>query len=210
MKNVKGLVVRFFSHAHSMRARFCVIALVALAATATVGATGLAPSSASIADTSTTLPTPSRARLVLTAQEIAYVRSAKPVRVGLAGSRPPLYSFNERGELEGMLGDYLRWIGESTGLAFNVVSAASAEDVLKRAAAGEIDLRPVFATERGTVSGFSITRPYFSTPIVYIARQGLTDVTPSNSFNGYRVAVTSSSAINEYLERGFPDAKRIQ
>ncbi len=183
--------------------------LTVLAAT-TAAAAGLAPSSASVSGTSSASSAPSRARLVLTTEEIAYVRSAKPVRVGLAGTRPPLYFFNERGELDGMLGDYLRWVSENTGLSFDVIPAASFEEVMKSAAAREIDLQPVFAIDRAALPGFSVTRPYLSTPIVYIARHGLTDVLPTNSFNGYRVAVTRASAIDEYIERTLPAAKRVQ
>jgi two-component system, NarL family, sensor histidine kinase EvgS len=211
MGNVKGLVARFISSAHSMLARFWLLAcLVLLTAATSVLAAGLAPSSSSVSGTPAASTPSARVRLALTAQEIAYVRSAKPIRVGLTDGRPPLYLFNERGELDGMLGDYLRWISENTGLTFNAMSAPTFDAVMKAAAAGEIDLQPVFAIERASLPGFSVTRPYLSTPIVYIARRGLTDVTPTNSFNGYRVAVTRASAVDEYLGRTFPAAKRIQ
>jgi two-component system, NarL family, sensor histidine kinase EvgS len=211
MGNVKGLLERLFSSSHSMLAQFYLaVCLVVLNATTLVLAAGLAPSSTSVSGSAATSSTVSRAPLVLTAAERAYIRSAKPIRVGLAESRPPLYLFNERGELDGMLGDYLRWIGENTGLTFNVISVSTFDDVMKGAAAGEFDLQPVFAIDRETLPGFSATRPYLSTPIVYIARHGLTDLTPINSFNGYRVAVTRASAIDEYIERTLPAAKRIQ
>jgi two-component system, NarL family, sensor histidine kinase EvgS len=211
MGNVKGLVARFFSSSHSMLAQFCLLScLVLLTAATTASAAGLAPSSTSASGTSAASASSVRARLDLTAKEVAYVSSAKPVRVGLADSRPPLYLFNERGELDGMLGDYLRWISENTGLTFNAISVPTFDDVMKGAAAGEIDLQPVFAIDRAPLPGFSVTRPYLSTPIVYIARHGLTDVTPTNSFNGYRVAVTRASAVDEYIERTLPAVKRVQ
>lgn len=211
MENVKGGVVRFFPSSYLMLAQFYLAGCLALLiATTTALAAGLAPSSTSVSGTSTTSSASGRARIVLTAEEIAYIRSAKPVRVGLAGSGPPLYLFNERGELDGMLGDYLRWVSENTGLMFDVISVPTFDDVMKGAVSGEIDLLPVFAIDRLPLPGFSVTRPYLSTPIVYIARQGLTDVTPTNGFNGYRVAVTRASAVDEYFERTLPAAKRIQ
>lgn len=211
MGNVKGSIGRFIASSHSMLAQFCLLScFVFLTAATTVLAAGLAPSSTSASATSPASASSVRARVDLTAKEVAYVRSAKPVRVGLADSRPPLYLFNERGELDGMLGDYLRWISENTGLTFDAISFPTFDDVMKGAAAGEIDLQPVFATERAPLPGFLVTRAYLSTPIVYIARRGLTDVTPTNSFDGYRVAVTRASAADEYLERTYPAAKRIQ
>ena len=204
-------MARFISSLHSMLAQCCLLSwLFLLTAATTVLAAGLVPSSTAASGSSVTSTSPVHARLVLTPDEIAYVSSAKPVNVGLADSRPPLYMFNERGELDGMLGDYLRWISENTGLAFNVVSVPTFDDVMKAAALGKIDLQPVFAIDRTPLPGFLVTRPYLSTPVVYIARRGLTDVTPTNSFDGYRVAVTRASAADEYLERTLPAAKRIQ
>jgi two-component system, NarL family, sensor histidine kinase EvgS len=211
MGNLKSLIARFCFCPYRLLAWVYLVAcLTVLTATTIAMAADLAPASASVPVASSASSVSSRTRLVLTAEEIAYVRSAKSVRVGLTDTRPPFYLFNERGELDGMLGDYLRWISENTGLTFNVISAPTFDDVMKGAAAGEIDLQPVFAINGTPLPGFSVTRPYLSTPIVYIARRGLTDVSPTNGFSGYRVAVTQASAIDEYIERALPTAKRIQ
>lgn len=155
-------------------------------------------------------PSSNRARLALNAEELAYVRSAKPIRVGITGNGPPLYQITDAGEIDGMIGDYLKWISEYTGLAFAPVRLATFDDVMKAASANQIDLQPLFALDRAALPGYAVTRPYVSTPIVYIARRGLTDVSPTNNFNGYKVAVIRASASDEYLVRASPSTKLVQ
>lgn len=162
------------------------------------------------------LPSPSeppsalRSRLNLSGGELAYVRAAKPIRVGITGNGPPLYQINDAGELDGMVGDYLKWVSEYTGLIFTPVRLATFDDVMKAAATDQIDLQPLFGIDRVPLPNFSMTRPYLSTPIVYIVRRGLTDVSPTNNFNGYRVSVIRATASDEYVARTLPAAKLIQ
>jgi len=148
-------------------------------------------------------------RLSLTTEEMAYIRVAKPVRVGVAANDAPLRQINERGEIDGVVGDYLRRISEATGLVFEAKTVATYDDVLKGAIAGEIDLLPLFALEKSRLPGFTETRTYLNVPIVYIARRGLTDVSPTNNFGGYKVAVIDASAADDYLRRSMPSAIRI-
>ncbi len=149
-------------------------------------------------------------RLSLTEAETKYIRSAKPVRVGFAGNGPPLYMLNERGEIDGIVGDYLRWVSDNTGLVFEARQKATFEEVLKAAAAGEVDLLPLFSLDKSRLTGFSETRTYLNVPMVFIARRGLTDVSPLNHFSGYKVAVVRATSADEYLKRAMPDAARVQ
>ncbi len=169
----------------------------------------LSPPEASNAAATAAVSVPAHSRIALTPAEIAYIRVATPVRVAVTGSGPPLYQINERGELDGVVGDYLRWVSETTGLAFEVKSLPTFEDSLNAAAAGQVDLLPLFALDKSRLPGFTLTRTYLSIPTVYIARRGLTDVSPANNFNGYKVAVVRATSADEYLQRSMPGAKRV-
>ncbi len=179
---------------------FCMLFMVPSAAAETSALTA--------ANTTASPQNALQTRLALTANEIAYIRRAKPVRVGLDANSPSLLATNAHGEAVNLVGEYFRWISEHTGLVFEPRLENSFEDILASANKGNIDLIPLFAIEKSRVPSFALTRPYLSLPIVYIVRHDLTDATPANQFNGYRVAVSKTSSSDEYLQRAMPNAQR--
>lgn len=143
----------------------------------------------------------------LTDAEREFVRESKGVKVALAGDTPPLYTIAPDQRIVGMVGDYLEWIGERTGLRFVALSRTTFQQTLDDAIAGNADVMPLFALDPARLPGFAQSRIYINMPIAYIARRGLLDVSPNNGFGGYRVAVIRGTAAEDYLKRVMPGIK---
>jgi hypothetical protein len=83
----------------------------------------------------------------LTDAEREFVRESKGVNVALAGNTPPLYTLTADQRIVGMIGDYLDWVGERTGLKFVALSRDTFQETLDDAAAGKADVLPLFALD---------------------------------------------------------------
>jgi two-component system, NarL family, sensor histidine kinase EvgS len=147
-------------------------------------------------------------RVALSVAELEFVRKAKPIVVGLAGNTPPLHAFNaQSGAVDGIIGDYLAVIGERTGLKFAYKDLTTFQQLINAAERSEVDVLPLYALDPARLPRFSLTRAYITVPIAYIARRGLTDVSPTNEFGGYRVAVIRGTASDAYIKRVMPNTK---
>jgi two-component system, NarL family, sensor histidine kinase EvgS len=144
---------------------------------------------------------PQSIMIELTDTEREYVRESKGVKVALAGDTPPLYTITADKRIVGIVGDYLDWVSERTGLKFEALNRTTFQETVDEAAAGNADILPLFSLDPARLPGFAQTRIYINTPIAYIARRGLLDVSPNNSFGGYRVAVIRGTAAEDHLRR---------
>ncbi|MFM4803083.1 ATP-binding protein [Aeromonas bivalvium] len=62
------------------------------------------------------------------------------VRLAVNPDLMPYSGVDEQGQLTGWSGDVLRWVGQQTGLRFDIVVAASREEALARLRHGEVDM----------------------------------------------------------------------
>ena len=152
------------------------------------------------------LETRAEERLALTDAEKAWITTQPTIRVGVESAQPPFQFLDAQGRPAGMVADYLELIADRSGLRFEMVAEADPQRLLTRARSGEIDVIAAPRREDGIRTGFELTRPYYTSPLMVIARQDDADGFGGDvrSLYGHRVAVRRGSLAEDFLA-AYPD-----
>ncbi len=147
---------------------------------------------------------PRSSALVLTTEEQAWLRDHPRIRLAPDPNFPPIEFFDDTGRYSGLVADYYGLIEARLGIRFEVVRAATWDDVLRMARNREVDV--VGAAQRTAArSEYLLFGPtILDVPNVIITR---TDVAGGMDFAdmaGKTVAVTQGNALEEYLRIRFP------
>ncbi|OQX01691.1 MAG: hypothetical protein BWK80_59425, partial [Desulfobacteraceae bacterium IS3] len=150
---------------------------------------------------------PDMKKVRLTAEEQAWLNTAKTVRFGFVEGAEPV-SYYENNEYKGLHTDYLRLISERTGIRFEYVPVVQAE-FDSRAYAHEFDMFPSFnVPQRKSYSDF--TNPIMEMTSVIITRSDEQFISSISVLKGKKIAVLKGFGLNKPLFDKHPEIRLIQ
>lgn len=124
-----------------------------------------------------------------------YIAKSGILRVGVMENQPPYY-YALADDNKGIIIDFVKVIGDKTGLEFEFVPAPDRETLYQWAREGRIDLvtNQPCDTESARENGLSVTEPYLTCPYVLVMNQGTAKINQ----NGKRLALTSTGIYRGY------------
>lgn len=145
--------------------------------------------------------------VVLTKQEQEWIKNNPVISVGGGPDWAPFDFVNKEGNYNGIANDYLRLIGEKTGLKFTIVVDKWGKN-LKKMQNEKIDLlhAAYYLDERAEYMHF--TSPYFEMLDYIFIRDDL-DVKTIEDLDGKRVAMPKGYAHGDLLAKEFPHIKVV-
>ena len=136
----------------------------------------------------------------LTEEEYRWVKHHPDgVRIGVGISYPPYEIYSAKGAYQGLSADYIRLIGEKTGLTFVPVRYRNRQEALKAIAAGEVDVMAALEMSDGLDDTLDFTQPFVSVPAAIITRKEYTEDLTLDRLDGMRIGVTISPQFTSYL-----------
>jgi signal transduction histidine kinase/CheY-like chemotaxis protein len=138
-------------------------------------------------------------KLPLTPEEEAFIRNHPVIMVGANPHFMPFEGFDESGQYEGMISDYLKEIERQTGLRFEVKEELTWYEAYNKALEGEIDLLPAMEKSRESELFFLFSKPYFNFRRVIIIRNNDTAIRNLRDLRGKNIAVQFESVEYDYL-----------
>ncbi|WP_430715435.1 ATP-binding protein [Ralstonia flaminis] len=142
--------------------------------------------------------------LRLSAKERSMLAALPPLRYAADADYMP-YSFNEqRGELLGILPEYLNFLSRTLGLRFERVHVRDWADALAKASAGEIDILLGLSDQDYHPPGFTFSHPVDTTPMVIVGRNDALAVAALSELAGKVVALPRSDTLADVLRRNVP------
>jgi len=140
----------------------------------------------------------------LTGDEHVWIKSrATPIRVGVSLHYPPYETFNLQERYQGLSADYIRLIGEKTGLEFQPVRFSNRQQVEKAIQNGQVDMVAALEMTPEKREYLEFTQPYVSVPAAIITRKEFTDDLTLDKLDGMRIGVTVSDHFTEYLKERY-------
>lgn len=141
----------------------------------------------------------------LSAAERAWVEAHPVLRLGVALEYPPYYFVPPEPALpHGFMIEAAGLWAERSGLRLDVRRFDSHEAALRALRAGDVDMVPWVPV--GADAGL-YTLPVFSGNQVLVARRDLPDISPTDNFGRYRVAVVEGTPAAALMTTRFPQAK---
>jgi two-component system, NarL family, sensor histidine kinase EvgS len=151
--------------------------------------------------------TPLRAQTVeLSTAERDWVQAHPVLRLGVAREYPPFYFVSpEPSRPHGFILETIGLWTERVGLRLDVRRFDSNEAAVRALMDGEIDMLP-YAPPRAMAGSALVTLPAFSANQVLVARRDLPDISATDNFGRYRVAVVEDTPAAALLAARFPRA----
>jgi len=122
---------------------------------------------------------------------------------------PPLEYFDESGRYRGLIADYYSLLEERLGIRFQVVRAASWDDVLGMARRREIDLIGAAQLTPARTEYLNFGPSIVDIPNVIIVTREVEGVVDFSGLAGKRLAVTRGNALDEYVRAEFPNIRIV-
>lgn len=143
----------------------------------------------------------------LSSAERSWVEAHPSLRLGVAREYPPYYFVPPEPSLpHGFIIETIALWAERLGMKLEVRRYETNEAAVRALQAGELDLVP-YAPPRALAGNGLLTLPVFAGNQVLVARRDLPDISPSDNFGRYRVAVVQDSPAAALLALRFPQAK---
>jgi ABC-type amino acid transport substrate-binding protein len=143
-------------------------------------------------------------KVELTQEERDWLAEHPVVRWGADPDAPPFSSFGRDGKLEGIDTDITRLVAHRVGLNLSFVRAATREEFIEKAKAGEIDILSTITKISGGLESFSHTDPFSDFPIVVVTRQEIPFLTSLLDIGSMALAQAREYPSTVHLERHFP------
>ncbi|WP_095155037.1 transporter substrate-binding domain-containing protein [Pseudomonas sp. Irchel 3E13] len=151
-----------------------------------------------------------RGALVLTPNELAWIRANPKVRVAINKYFAPLTFIDDKQQFRGITADLLEQIGLRTGLDFQVVEAASVPEMIQLVEDGQADLVGTlpYGAERARTLDF--TRPYLTTPRVLVTAAHANAPDTAEALAGKRLALIRGTPYAQTLRREHPAIELVE
>jgi PAS domain S-box-containing protein len=127
------------------------------------------------------------------------------ITLGHDPSWPPIEFSDERGEISGMSGDYVKLVEQRLGVTFTRVPNLSWQEVYARQRRREIDVATCVARTPQREDFWVFTKPYLTVPIVIAAQPDVTYIAGMQELSGKKIALVAGYAIDDWITRDFPD-----
>ena len=148
-------------------------------------------------------------RLQLTAAEQQWIKDHPQIDVMATDRYSPFSFFSESGEMRGMAADLLELINDRTGLVFQPRKVTSIEAMTRRAQRDPVSLIAALTYSERREQDLAFSRSYMINPFVLVTRvrpehEGLAGLEDQS------VAIIKGSAAANWLEREWPDIRRVE
>ena len=142
--------------------------------------------------------------LNLTEQEKTWIAEHPVIRLAPDPAFPPLEFFDQKGRYTGFVADYIKLIGERTGLKFDVIRLKNWEEVVEKIKAKEVDMLGANVQDESNTTYLNFTENYFRFPSVIFTRSDAKGMDSLDQLEGRRVAVVSDYPEEATLRKDHP------
>lgn len=116
----------------------------------------------------------------------------------------PMEFFNENGDYDGLVADYMKLIEARVGIAFTIVRAETWDDVLELAKRREIDVISAAYDTPERRKYMTWTEPYLDVPEVIVTRKSREGALTLADMADLRVGVTLSYVVADWIREHYP------
>ncbi|WP_144144299.1 ATP-binding protein [Paraburkholderia sp. BCC1884] len=139
-------------------------------------------------------PAPSASRLVLTAQEQAWLRALPPLQIGFDRGWPPFSYVDASGQPAGVAADYLAYLSRTLGVEFKPTRTADWPATVEAFQRGDLALLATASNNDPRLKEARHSRVYESYPVVIVGRYDEPAASSLGDFAARRVVVSSHVA----------------
>ena len=149
-------------------------------------------------------------RLLLSAEERAWIKAHPVIRIGVDPAWPPIEFLSKNGTYSGVTSGYMRRISEKLGLKIELEhydTWAAVQEALRRK---EVDVATAMMNMPQRRQYAMFTRPFLSLPMVIVGGESFKFIGDLTALEGKRVAVVRGYGAEAVLEQDFPGIELVR
>ncbi len=140
----------------------------------------------------------------LSAEELAWIDEHPIIRLAPDPDFPPIEFIDSQGVYRGIAADFVQLLEQKLPIKFKIINLKSWNEVVAQAKSRQIDMWGAAVPTPKRLKYMGFTSPYVEFPAVVLVRNTATDFPLLSELKGKSVAVVSSYADHEYLQRVYP------
>ncbi|WP_445178965.1 transporter substrate-binding domain-containing protein [Pseudomonas sp. McL0111] len=148
-------------------------------------------------------------RLQLTPDEQQWIKDHPQIEVLANDLYPPFSFFDAQGQMRGMAADLLELINDRTGLVFRPAQMSSIDALTSRAQRDPPALIGAMTYSAQREAQLAFSRAYVTNPFVLVTRTQ-SGHPGMDGLEGQRVAIIKDSAAANWLQREWPDVRKVE
>ena len=141
---------------------------------------------------------------LLTTEEREWLDRHPVIRLAPDPNFPPIEYFDESGHYRGLIADYFPLLEARLGIHFELVRAATWDDVLAMARRREVDVLGAAQQTAARSAYLDFSQSIIDIPNVIIVPRQIEGSVDFSSLSGKRLAITRGNALDEYVRANFP------
>ncbi|WP_072680846.1 transporter substrate-binding domain-containing protein [Arcobacter sp. LA11] len=145
------------------------------------------------------------ASVSLTDEEKIWLKKHPIITAAPDSNWAPVEFFNKDGKYSGMAAEYIAIIEKKLGIKFHILRMENWDSILKKAYNKEIDIVTAIAKTPRRAEKLSFTDSYLTLPSVIVVNNKEARELNMNDLKNKTVAVVSGYAVQEYIEREYPE-----
>ncbi|AIS11547.1 histidine kinase [Pseudomonas chlororaphis subsp. aurantiaca] len=142
-------------------------------------------------------------KVKLSTDELRWLAAHPQLKIAIIEDNPPLSFFDHNNVFRGLNADLLEKISQRISLRFEVVRAHSIGELANLVQSGKADLMAAFYSEGG-LEKLRYTRPYMTSPFVFVSRAGEGEPRSFEDMSGKRLAISRRSFWYDEITRRYP------
>ena len=143
-------------------------------------------------------------KIDLTAEEKAWLKAHKDIRLGVDMAWPPFEFMDNQGNHRGMSSDYVRLLNQRLGTSMAPIKGLSWSQIMEGAKKRTIDVVTMIAKSPQREKFLNFTTPYVQMQSVVVTRDDAKFINDLIDLKGKTVAVVKGYLIQGQLERDYP------
>ncbi len=148
---------------------------------------------------------PARPVIKLTADEQAWLKAHKEMRLGVDPAWPPIEFFSEQGEYQGIASEYIAHLRKVLAINMTPQKDLDWAEVIQKTKTGEIDLLSAVGKTKSREEYLNFTEPYLSFPLVIFARNDAAYINGLEDLKGKQTLVVKAGYMHDLLRQNHPD-----
>jgi PAS domain S-box-containing protein len=146
---------------------------------------------------------------ILNKSEQLWLNKHPNLVVGISTNAPPYQFINKNGELSGLFVDFLDDIEKNLHYKFNKTFESDFSKLLDQTKNGEVDVLLEIQKTEERKKFLNFTPSLFSHSHVIVVRNNNNSIKQLTDLEGKTIAVVNLFAIQEYLNKNYPDLKQL-
>lgn len=147
--------------------------------------------------------------LVLTEAERRWIAEHPTVRVVVNGLFAPLTFYNESGQFDGLVLDYLRLVELQTGLHFDIVRVDSIPDMIKEVREGRAQMVGSLIVSPERLVDLTFAQPFLINNLVLVTRNDHTAISDVSQLVGKKLAIQKGNPLIPQLRKRYPQIELV-